>query len=140
MDNRWVVLYNPYLTKRYKAHINVKVCASVQAVKYIHKYIYKGGDRTSVQLQSENDEIKRYLQGRYIGPSEAVWRLFEFSLHEEFPPVIHLAIHLPGEQCVAFRVNATVEEVAARMETAQSTLMAFFQYNRLNEDGRHLLY
>ena len=49
-DNRWVVPYNPYLTRRYEAHINVEVCATVKAVKYIHKYIYKGADRTTVQI------------------------------------------------------------------------------------------
>ena len=71
LDNRWIVPYNPYLSRKYRAHINVEVCASVRAVKYIHKYIYKGNDRTTVEL-GQNDEISQYLQGRYIGPSEAV--------------------------------------------------------------------
>ena len=48
------------------------------------------------------DEIQRYVQGRYIGQTEAVWRLFEYDTHEESPTVIHLAIHLPGEQPVYF--------------------------------------
>ena len=51
------------------------------------------------------------MQGRYIGPTEAVWRLFEFPIHEEYPPVIHLAIHLPGDQPVFFEEGATEEEV-----------------------------
>ena len=34
LDNRWVVPYNPYLLKKYKAHINVHVCTSIRAVKY----------------------------------------------------------------------------------------------------------
>ena len=50
MDNTWVVPYNPYLSGKYKAHINVEVCGSVQAIKYINKYIYKGPDRTTVEL------------------------------------------------------------------------------------------
>lgn len=41
IDNRWVVPYNPYLTMRYKAYINIEVCGSVRAVTYIHKYIIK---------------------------------------------------------------------------------------------------
>ena len=73
LDNRWIVTYNPYLSWRYKAHINVEVCASIHAIKYIHKYIYKGSDRTTAQLGSESDEIQRHLHERYIRPTEAVW-------------------------------------------------------------------
>lgn len=50
MDNRWVVPYSPYLLQKYQAHINVEVCSSVKAIKYIHKYIFKGNDRITVQL------------------------------------------------------------------------------------------
>lgn len=49
-DVRWttldkcVVPYNAYLLKKYNAHINVVVCTSMQAIKDIYKYIYKGFD------------------------------------------------------------------------------------------------
>ena len=86
------------------------------------------------------DEIKRYLQGRYIGPTKAVWRLFEFAMHEETPPVIHLAIHLPTEQSVYFLEDANSEEICERMETAKSTLIAYFHYNATCDNGRHYLY
>ncbi|KAK4514004.1 Palmitoylated plasma membrane-bound casein kinase [Mucor velutinosus] len=49
MTNEWVVPYNPYLSKKYNAHVNVKVCGSVQAIKYINKYIYKGSDQTTLK-------------------------------------------------------------------------------------------
>jgi hypothetical protein len=42
VDNRWVVPYNPYLTRRYKCHVNVEVCSSIKVIKYLYKYIYKG--------------------------------------------------------------------------------------------------
>jgi len=72
IENRRVVPYSPYLSLRYTAHINVEVCGSVKAVKYIHKSIYKSGDCATVILESDQDEITRYLHGRYIGPTEAV--------------------------------------------------------------------
>ncbi|CAI4220476.1 unnamed protein product, partial [Auanema sp. JU1783] len=99
-DNTWVVPYNPYLSGKYKAHINVEVCGSVRAVKYINKYIYKGSDQTTVEIGTENDEIKKYVNGRYISPVEAVWRTMEFPMHEESPSVYQLPIHLPGQHPV----------------------------------------
>jgi hypothetical protein len=41
-DNRWIVPYSPYLAAKYDAHINVEVCTSVTAIKYLYKYVYKG--------------------------------------------------------------------------------------------------
>jgi hypothetical protein len=46
LDNRWVVPYNPYLLLKYNAHINVEICSTVMAVKYLYKYVYKGHDRS----------------------------------------------------------------------------------------------
>ena len=94
-DNRWVVPYNPYLCWRYKAHINVEICASIRAIKYIHKYIYKGSDRITMEVQNK-DEIQCHLQARYIGPCKAMWRLLGYKIHQEKPPVQRLHIHLPG--------------------------------------------
>ena len=117
-----VVPYNLYLSLRYQAHINVEVCALVKAIKYIHKYIYKGSDRTTLQLQAGEggNEIKKFLQGRYIGPCEAVWRLLEFRIHEEFPTVYQLPIHLPGEQPVYFSETATAIELQAPPTTTST--------------------
>lgn len=41
IDNRWIVPYNPYILKKYNAHINVELCSSVKSIKYIIKYILK---------------------------------------------------------------------------------------------------
>lgn len=71
-----VVPYNPYLSAKYECHINVEVCASISAIKYIHKYIYKGHDRATFELAQ--DEVKQYLDARYISSPESCWRLFEF--------------------------------------------------------------
>ena len=37
LDNRWVVPYNPYLLLKYNAHINVEICSTVSAAKYLYK-------------------------------------------------------------------------------------------------------
>lgn len=139
-DNRWVVPYNPYLLQKYRSHINVEVCATVSAVKYIHKYVYKGTDRTTLAVAATEDEIARYVQGRYIGPTEAFWRLFEYPSHQEWPPVQHLAVHLEGQQTVYFADDLTPSQIAAKAASVRSTLMAYFDYNREHEYGRQYLY
>jgi hypothetical protein len=107
-DNRNVVPYCAYLSAKYNCHINVEVCASVKAVKYIHKYIYKGHDLCTVQVGQEGnanaviDEIKEYTDGCYIGPVEACWHVFEFPMHSESPSVYCLPVHLKDEQMVYF--------------------------------------
>ena len=48
LDNRWVVPYNPYLLLKFNAHINVEICTTVLAIKYLSKYVYKGHDRAII--------------------------------------------------------------------------------------------
>ena len=55
MDNSWVVPYNPYLTLKYKAHINLELCSTVKSVKYLFKYIYKGYDCANIELNVETE-------------------------------------------------------------------------------------
>ena len=91
MDNRHVVPYNPYLLTKYKAHINVESCASIRAIKYLYKYVYKGHDKATVTLQEGNDQValniapednepQTYENKRYVGACEAVWRILEFPI------------------------------------------------------------
>jgi hypothetical protein len=107
LDNRWVVPHNVYLSTKYDAHINVEVHNNIRAVKYMFKYVYKRHDRANVEIsrQSENategsvvkaDEIKKYLECRYVSGSEAAWRIFKFDMHEQFPVVERLQYHLPN--------------------------------------------
>jgi len=52
VDNRWVVPHSKYLCIKYNAHINVEICTSITAVKYLYKYVYKGHDRIMVEMQA----------------------------------------------------------------------------------------
>jgi len=121
-DNRWVVPYIPYLTMRYQCHINVEVCSSITAMKYLYKYVYKDHDRALVVVQPEagallatapqaatggangnnvpvaRDEVQNYLDGRYVNANETCHQLFALDLHDMHPNVYRLAIHMPNEQ------------------------------------------
>ena len=135
LDCRWVVPYNPYLTKRYKAHINVEVCGSVQAIKYIHKYIYKGADRATIRIQDRYDEIAATLNGRYITPAMAIWNIMAFRCHEEKPPVTQLSYHLEGRHIVHFAAGMSIPQLAVAAEQQTSMFIAWMEYNRTHDEG-----
>ena len=69
--NRDVVPYNPFLSLRYKCHINVEKSTSPRNAKYLYKYVTKGPDRSmvSAELDDEDrprDEIADYKDLRYV--------------------------------------------------------------------------
>jgi len=67
LDNRWVVPHNVYLSTKYDAHINVEVCNTIRAVKYLFKYVYKGHDRATVEISRQNDNA---TEGNVVGTDE----------------------------------------------------------------------
>ncbi|PPQ72835.1 hypothetical protein CVT24_012881 [Panaeolus cyanescens] len=142
-DNRWIVPYCPYLSAKYNCHLNVECAISLNSLKYVFKYIQKGSDRTIMELH-RRDEIKRWLDARYISASEASWRIFEFDLHKLSPTITRLAVHLPGQYMVSFNPNEDPEEVRQRALTESSTLTAFFAANRdsgqIGQIARQLTY
>ncbi|XP_063929859.1 uncharacterized protein LOC135142123 [Zophobas morio] len=137
VDNRWVVPYNPVLSRIFNAHINVEFCQSVKAIKYICKYIHKGSDQATFSLQNSNNEVEKYLNGRYISSSEAFWRIFQFPIHERFPAIVHLAVHLENGQ----RIYFNNENLQDRVNNPPSTtLTAFFDLCKKDEFAKTLLY
>ncbi|XP_074649050.1 uncharacterized protein LOC141904363 [Tubulanus polymorphus] len=141
VDNSFVVPYNPLLSLRYDAHINVEVVHSIQAVKYLYKYITKGQDKVIVSSDdgsSAQDEISTYLNARYISASEAFWKIYGFPIHQKYPPVEKLPCHLSGEQTVLFQASDAATVVENGPPTTKLT--AFFQMNAEDETSRTILY
>jgi len=83
---------------------------------------------------------KQYLQGQYISPTEREWRQFEYSIHEEWPPVTHLALHLAEELTIYFESDMVDVVLQEKILAASSTLLAFFDYNAKYQDGWQYLY
>ncbi|XP_074347204.1 uncharacterized protein LOC141686038 [Apium graveolens] len=57
------------------------------------------------------DEVKHFLDGRYVCGSEASWRIFAFDIHSCWPSVVRLPKHLPGEKHVSFKAGDVLEDV-----------------------------
>lgn len=146
VDNRYVVPYNPYLLAKFDCHLNVEVCTTVKSVKYIYKYVYKGYDCASLEFGVVNgdvnggiqiDEIQNFLNGRFVGSTEAAWRIFEYPLHFQSHTIIRLDCHLPNRQNVVFREGTERQAVA---NPSRTKLLAFFELNRNDLSANDLIY
>ena len=136
VDNTWVVCHSKYLIWKYRCHINVESIASVKAVKYIYKYVYKGHDRTTMQFGAAHDEIKHYLDARYVSSCEATWRLYFFEVQDHEPSVLRLAVHLPQQQGVVINPDRdTPQQVLERHENRDTTLTGWFKANAQHRDN-----
>ena len=116
-DNRWVVCHSKYLIWKYRCHINVESIASVKAIKYIYKYVYKGHDRITMEFGTCTDEIKQYLDARYVSSPEAHWRMYMFAMQEHDPTIYRLQVHLPNQQPITFDLMQLIRRGCDVMET-----------------------
>jgi hypothetical protein len=141
LDNRWVVLHNVYLLTKYDAHINVEVYNNIHVIKYLFKYVYKGHDRAPIEISRQSDnategnvikanEIKKYLDCRYVFALKATWCIFKFDMHERFPTIERLQYHLPNQQMVLFD---DVEEVVTQSAISRTMLTEWFKTNQESE-------
>jgi PIF1-like helicase/Helitron helicase-like domain at N-terminus/Helicase len=137
LDSKWVVPHNPFLLLRFNAHINVESCFGPSGLKYIFKYIYKGNDEAEVQLTNGEgfNEVENYIQARYIGPTEACYRILNYDICAQSHPVQLLEVHLENEQTVNFQDDITVEQVNRR-----TTLTEWFRLNSVSEEARQYKY
>ncbi|XP_058726418.1 uncharacterized protein LOC131597759 [Vicia villosa] len=150
LDNRFVVPYNPYLLKKFQAHINIEWCNQGTSVKYLFKYINKGYDRITAtlvdttndgsSLNGELDEIKQYLDCRYVSPSEACWRIFSFPIHGRSPAVERLYFHLEGDNCVYYTDYELIDEVLEKPSVKESMFTAWMEANKTSSQAKDLTY
>ena len=147
ITNECVVPYNAFLSVKYNCHINVEVCTSLGAIKYLFKYIYKGPDQLRAELRRSAasasdgapvaqpvtrrpvDEVAQYLDGRYVGPPEAVWRLNAFDLYNKSHTVVRLDLHLPNLQRVVHDGTANGAQQALERNRS-TTLTRYFEVVR----------
>jgi hypothetical protein len=136
VDNRWIVPYNPYLSKKYNSHINLEACTSIQSVKYLFKYVYKGYDCANVQVTATDtithDEVQTFLDARYVSAPEAIWRVSEFKMNDRSHSILRLPVHLPDKQTVHFQSGQHAEAIQ-RAQQRDTKLTAFFKLNTLQQ-------
>ncbi|XP_058765892.1 uncharacterized protein LOC131639412 [Vicia villosa] len=150
LDNRNVVPYNTRLLLKYQAHINMEWCNQCTSIKYLFKYIHKGYDRigASVVASKANtgqqhecvDEIKQYLDCRYVSPSEACWRIFSYKVHGRKPAVERMFFHLIGEKVVYYKDCEQMEHVLESASITESMFTSWLVANATYAEARSLTY
>ena len=139
VDNQWIVPYSPFLSLRFNCHINIELCASPTASKYLYKYVYKGGDRAMVCAEvvdgsTEVNEVEEYEDLRSIGSSEASWHIFNFNIAKKYPAVYALRCHLEDENQIFFDEETNHETIEKQRNTE---LTEFLAYNMQHPDTNH---
>ena len=140
LDNRHVVPYNVRPLLKYQDHINMEWCNQNNSIKYLFKYIHKGYDRiTATNMPTSQideidkqpvDEIKQYLDCRYVSPSEVCWRIFSFSIHGRKPDVELMFFHLIGDNVVYFSHHANMENILEKPSVTKSMFTSWMQANK----------
>ncbi|XP_074352788.1 uncharacterized protein LOC141691939 [Apium graveolens] len=144
LDNQFVVLYNRDLMLRFQCHINLEIYNSSRSLKYLFKYCLKGHDIAAMLLKNKSnksgneqtarsvknlDEVKNFLDGRYVCASEASWKIFGFDNHHRSPSVERLPIHFPNQKYLNFQSSTDLENVCNNTTSKKSKLEAWFVAN-----------
>ncbi|GBP75532.1 ATP-dependent DNA helicase pif1 [Eumeta japonica] len=115
IGNEFIVPYCPLLSRIFETHANVESCHSAKSIKYL---------------------CNNFQMGRYVSTNEALWRLLSFQIHERYPTVVHLAVHLENGQ----RVYFTEANAAQRAERPPSTTLTSFAMCEADPFAATLMY
>ena len=102
----------------------------------VGRYCFKPPDHINVQL----NEISAFLSGRLLSAAEATFRILGLRLHQEWPAVERLDLHLPAEHIVVFNPMDDEADIAEMMPTATTKLLQWFVLNQTDPAARLLRY
>jgi hypothetical protein len=123
-------------------------------VKYLFKYVTKGPHCSKIYLERvRNDEdipfdeetlsrneVKEYLDCRYICEQDACWRIFGFDIHKHYPAVERLPVHLPNKNNITYDAHACIERIVSDPVHRRTMLTSWFEANQMCKDARELTY
>ncbi|GJX80407.1 DNA helicase [Tanacetum coccineum] len=152
LDNSNIVPNNRDLCLIFHAYINVEYYGWSMLIKYLFKYISKGTDRIYAKVTKpvgqlppqpeattiKVDEIHNFIDGRYICPHEACWRILKFDKHSRYPTVQILRVHQENMQSITFRDHDPLNLIANDEGKKKTNLTEWLAYNDTHTDGNHL--
>ena len=120
--------------------------SSVTSVKYLYKYVYKGDDAANITIEENDndrvinhDEIRCYIETRYISPVEACYRILSKPLQSKSHSIVRLSVHIPNQQSIVIDDISDDTTVSAALART-STLLAFFELNARDQSAKQYTY
>ncbi|RZB57663.1 ATP-dependent DNA helicase PIF1 [Glycine soja] len=120
-----------------KKHLLGKVVACYDRVTAV---VIHDANGTLENAISQNDEIKEYVDCRYISPCEATWRIFGFPIHARKPVVERLHFHLLGQHSVFYEDDDDIDDILSKPSISDSKFLAWMNSNKCFLEGRNLTY
>ncbi|GKD62900.1 hypothetical protein Tco_1305008, partial [Tanacetum coccineum] len=71
---------------------------------------------------------------------KSCWRILKYKIHSRQPAVQILSVHLEIMQSVTFRDRQLLTLIVNDEGKTNTTLTGWLEYNKFNQDGRHLAY
>ncbi|TXG48657.1 hypothetical protein EZV62_024532 [Acer yangbiense] len=96
--------------------------------------------RNGSEQEMEIDEIKSFLDCRYLSTCDACWRIFEFDIQYRSLGVQRLIFHLPEENVVTYRDSDYLNNVVNRLDVQTTMFTKWMEANVKYEDARELSY
>jgi ATP-dependent DNA helicase PIF1 len=122
----------------YKAHHNVEFCGETYAVLYLYKYLFKGNQKVSMQLNNldgvhEKDEILAFQRGRMLCAMQAWWYVWGYQSYPASTPSVHIVkVKLP-HQVKDLAKDGKACDLAVYFARPHETPFEDFTYSQLFE-------
>jgi hypothetical protein len=97
--------------------------------KHIFKKITSGEDTTIDEETNTRNEVKEYLDNRYICPFDSCWRILGFEIHRHFPSVERMSVHLLDENYITYNGDANMSEILSQGFLHKTMLIEWFVAN-----------
>ncbi|KAL7543672.1 hypothetical protein ACHAWF_007440 [Thalassiosira exigua] len=137
--NADVVPYSKYLLEKFRCHINIEYCYSIQSIKYLFKYFHKGSDQSAVTVEKapnkdgvdSNDdgppenEVLEYQTKRYVVGAEATWRMRRNELASREPVIVYYDPSKYGDSIYDME------------KSSRTMLTAYFELNKDKKDEEY---
>ncbi|XP_022023953.1 uncharacterized protein LOC110924229 [Helianthus annuus] len=86
------------------------------------------------------DEIKAYLECRYISACEAAWRIFTYDIHYRYPAVEVLPFHCEDGQSIVYNDHDNLCDIVTDPTVKMTMFTEWMNRNKVDEFARTLRY